>query len=83
MALSKEQIYEKLACEVSKRFEVPREVVEGDHDFVKRLGGDSIDVVELVVEVEDEFDIEIPDEDLDELTTLNKVTDYIYDHQGK
>ncbi|MFC4760822.1 acyl carrier protein [Fructobacillus durionis] len=83
MALSREQIYEKLECEVAKRFEVSKDKIEGDHDFVKEIGADSIDVVELVVEVEDEFDIEIPDEELDSLTTLNKVSDYVYEHQGK
>ncbi|MCK8616756.1 acyl carrier protein [Fructobacillus sp. M158] len=83
MALSKEQIYAKLEDEVAKRFNVSKDKIQGDHDFVKEIGADSIDVVELVVEVEDEFDLEIPDEDLDELTTLNKVTDYIYARQGK
>ncbi|MCO0831770.1 acyl carrier protein [Fructobacillus sp. W13] len=83
MALSKEQIYEQIKDEVAKRFAISEDKIEPNADFVEKIGADSIDVVELVVELEDEFDMEVPDEELDDLTTLNQVTDYVYAHQGK
>jgi acyl carrier protein len=48
-----------------------------DADLIKDLDVDSIDVVELVMALEEEFDIEIPDEDVENLTTLGKISAYI------
>jgi acyl carrier protein len=44
------------------------------------LGADSLDVVELVMELEDEFDLEISDEDAEKITTVGEVTNYIKSH---
>jgi acyl carrier protein len=59
--------------------------VEGDRikpeaSFIDDLGADSLDIVELVMAMEEEFDLEIPDEDAEKLRTVNDVTKYI---QGK
>ncbi|CAK8053573.1 acyl carrier protein [Eupransor demetentiae] len=83
MRLSKEEIYNQLVPEISKRFEIPRDQIQPSLDFVKDVEVDSIDFVELVLEVEDMFNIEIPDDDVEQLDTLQKTVDYIYDHQGK
>ena len=48
-----------------------------DADLIKDLDVDSIDVVELVMALEEEYDIEIPDEDVENLTTLGKISAYI------
>ena len=48
--------------------------------FVEDLGADSLDVVELIMEMEEEFDTEIPDEDIEGLKTLQDVVDYISSH---
>ncbi|MBQ9023427.1 MAG: acyl carrier protein [Eubacterium sp.] len=48
-----------------------------DADLIKDLEVDSIDVVELVMALEEEYDIEIPDEDVENLTTLGKISAYI------
>lgn len=48
-----------------------------DADLIKDLDVDSIDVVELVMALEEEYDIEIPDEAVENLTTLSKITAYI------
>lgn len=48
-----------------------------DADLIKDLDVDSIDVVELVMALEEEFDLEIPDEDVEKLTTLGKISAYI------
>jgi acyl carrier protein len=49
----------------------------------KHLGADSLDVVELVMLIEDEFDLEIEDEIVNEITTVQKILDYIQDHTTK
>lgn len=59
--------------------------VEGDRikpeaSFIDDLGADSLDIVELVMAMEEEFDLEIPDEDAEKLRTVSDVTKYI---QGK
>ena len=59
--------------------------VEGDRikpeaSFIDDLGADSLDIVELVMAMEEEFDLEIPDEDAEKLKTVSDVTTYI---QGK
>lgn len=54
--------------------------LKNDSRFVEDLGADSLDAVELVLEFEEEFDIEIPDEEAVKLTTVQNVIDYI-EHQ--
>ncbi|CAK1223868.1 acyl carrier protein [Fructobacillus evanidus] len=82
MAFTKEQIYDRLAKEAAQRFSLKAEKVSPDLNFAQDTSADSIDVVELVLEVEDEYNMEIPDEELDSLTTLQKVVDYVYVHQA-
>ena len=54
--------------------------VTSDASFVEDLGADSLDTVELVMAFEEEFDIEIPDEDAEKLTTVGEAVGYL---QGK
>jgi len=51
--------------------------VTPDASFVDDLGADSLDTVELVMALEEEFEIEIPDEDAEKITTVRQVVDYI------
>lgn len=51
--------------------------------FVDDLGADSLDTVELVMALEEEFSIEIPDEDADKITTVSEAIGYINDHSKK
>lgn len=51
--------------------------VTGDASFVDDLGADSLDTVELVMALEEEFGIEIPDEDAEKITTVKQAADYI------
>ena len=48
--------------------------------FIDDLGADSLDTVELVMALEDEFDLDIPDEDAEKLTTVGKAIDYVFEH---
>ena len=67
----KEVTADKLGIEESK--------ISEDSNFIEDLGADSLDTVELVMEMEEEFDIEIPDEDANDLRTVQDVIDYLED----
>ena len=65
----KEVIMDKLGVEESK--------ITAEASFVDDLGADSLDTVELVMQLEEEFGLEIPDEEAENLTTVQSVVDYI------
>jgi|TARA_B110000037_G_C16914050_1_gene421489 acyl carrier protein len=50
--------------------------------FIEDLGADSLDIVELVMAIEKEFDVEIPDEDADKIATVQDAIDYVSTHAG-
>ncbi|MDO6407967.1 acyl carrier protein [Pantoea phytobeneficialis] len=61
---------------------VKPEEVTNEKSFVDDLGADSLDTVELVMALEEEFDTEIPDEEAEKITTVQAAIDYITSHQG-
>lgn len=63
------------------RLGVEESEVKLEATFKEDLGADSLDVVELVMELEDEFDLEISDEDAEKISTVQDVVDYINSHQ--
>ena len=56
--------------------------IKPESKFVDDLGADSLDVVELIMAFEEEFDVEIPDEDAEKIATVQDVLDYIAEKQG-
>ncbi len=62
---------------------VEEETVTPEASFVDDLGADSLDTVELVMALEEEFGIEIPDEDAEKITRVKEATEYIEKHAGK
>ncbi len=60
-----------------------KEEVSNDASFVDDLGADSLDTVELVMALEEEFDCEIPDEEAEKITTVQEAIDYIERHLNK
>ena len=58
------------------------EEVTSEASFVDDLGADSLDTVELVMALEEEFETEIPDEDAEKITTVKEAVDYINEHLG-
>ncbi|MBF0105565.1 MAG: acyl carrier protein [Deltaproteobacteria bacterium] len=67
------KVIEIIATQLSLR----DEDIKPTSRFVDDLGADSLDIVELIMEMEEEFDIEIPDEDVEKMLTVKDVTDYI------
>jgi acyl carrier protein len=62
---------------------VEEDLVNPDASFVDDLGADSLDTVELVMALEEEFGIEIPDEDAEKITKVKEAIDYIQKHSKK
>ena len=65
---------------VIEQLGVKDEEVTNDASFVDDLGADSLDTVELVMALEEEFETEIPDEDAEKITTIQQAIDYITAH---
>ena len=66
-------ILEKIQNILAQQFEVSADSISADTNIVDDLGADSLDVVELIMSVEDEFGFSIPDEDAAELVTVGKL----------
>jgi acyl carrier protein len=72
-------VEEKVVGIVSEQLSVPKEEIARESSFVDDLKADSLDVVELVMEFEDEFEITIPDDDYEKIRTVGDAIDYIED----
>ncbi|MFP3019630.1 MAG: acyl carrier protein [Arsenophonus sp.] len=62
---------------IAEQLGVKEDEVRNNSSFVEDLGADSLDTVELVMALEEEFDIEIPDEEAEKITTVQAAIDYI------
>lgn len=76
-----EELLARVQKLVAERLGVDEADVKPEASFKEDLDADSLDVVELVMELEDEFDIEISDEDAEKILTVGNVLDYIKSHQ--
>lgn len=76
-------IEERVKKRIVAQLDVKSEEVTDDASFVDDLGADSLDMVELVMELEEEFDIEIPDDEAEKITTVQQAIDYIKAHVDK
>ncbi len=75
--MSQEEIFQKVQKIVSEQLGVDAAEVKPDANFANDLGADSLDTVELVMALEEEFDIEIPDEAAEGIATVQSAVDYI------
>ena len=66
---------------VAEQLGVNESEVKSESSFVNDLGADSLDTVELVMALEEEFECEIPDEDAEKITTVQQAMDYVLAHQ--
>jgi len=78
--MTKDEILKKVKEITSEQLGVDDSQITPEAKFVDDLGADSLDTVELVMALEEEFNLEIPDEEAEKLTTVEKVVDYIEDH---
>ncbi len=67
---------------VAEQLERDVNEVKSESSFIDDLGADSLDIVELVMKMEEEFSIEIPDEEAEKIKTVNDVVQYITAHKG-
>jgi acyl carrier protein len=72
-----ENIEAKVKKVVAEKLGVDEASIKDDSSFIDDLGADSLDTVELVMALEEEFDCEIPDEEAEKITTVQKAIDYI------
>jgi acyl carrier protein len=67
---------------VAEQLNVNADDIKEESKFVEDLGADSLDVVELIMELEEKFDIEIPDADAEKIATVGDVIKYIEEHSA-
>lgn len=75
--MSREEVERKLRSIIAEHMCIDGSDIKDDSRLYEDLGADSLDVVELVMAAEEEFEIEIPDDDVDDLTTFEKTVDYL------
>ncbi|MCI5764166.1 MULTISPECIES: acyl carrier protein [Pasteurellaceae] len=74
-------IEERVKKIIVEQLGVKEEEVKSEASFIEDLGADSLDTVELVMALEEEFDIEIPDEEAEKITTVQSAIDYVQNNQ--
>ncbi len=70
-------VYEKIKSMVSEQFKIDEKNITMETSFKDDLGADSIDLVELIMSLEDEFDLEIEDEEVENINTIEDAVNYI------
>ena len=75
--MSSEEVFEKVKAIIVEQLQVAENTVTEEASFIDDLGADSLDLVELIMALEEEFDIEIPDADAEKVVTVGDVVDYI------
>jgi acyl carrier protein len=76
-----EELFEKIKDVVAEQLNVEADEIHEDSSFVDDLGADSLDLVELVMALEDNFDMKIPDEDVEAIKTVGDAQTYIESHR--
>lgn len=73
-------VLEKVKMILSNQFDVDEDSITSETNIVEDLGADSLDVVDMLMSLEDEFDVEIPDEEIEKMRTVADVVAYIEEH---
>jgi len=75
-------VFEKIKMILADQLDVDAEEISLDTNIADDLGADSLDVVELLMSIEDEFDVEIPDEEIENLKSVGDVVEYIQNNMA-
>ena len=78
--MNTDEIFDKVKEIIIEQLGVSEDAVSNESSFIDDLGADSLDIVELIMALEEEFDIEIPDSDAEKVVTVGDVVEYIKDH---
>ena len=78
---NREQVRGEVVEIISNRLGVSKDQITDQTTFQEDLGADSLDVVELVMELEEKFKIQIPDEEAEKIKTVGAAVDYVVSHQ--
>ena len=70
-------VLEKVKAILSEQFDVEEDKITADTDLQEDLGADSLDVVDLLMSIEDEFEVEVPDEEIENIKTVGSLVSYI------
>jgi len=81
VALSRDEVYERVKSALGEQLGVDEAEITNEASFQEDLDADSLDLVELIMELEDQFGVKIPDEDAQKLTTVGQAVDYVVEHQ--
>ena len=76
----RKDVFEKVKKILCDQLDLEEEQVTEEAEVIEDLGADSLDIVDLVMTLEEEFDTEIPDEDIENLKTVGDIVKYIEDH---
>ena len=73
-------MFEKIRACIASQLGIDEEEIKMESSFMNDLGADSLDIVELIMALEEEYEIEIPDEDVEKITTVSDIVEYIKAH---
>ncbi|WP_179395576.1 acyl carrier protein [Lacticaseibacillus absianus] len=79
--MTEQEVFGKIASLIEDHFQIPADKITNELSFKKDLDADSIDTVEFVLELEDTFGAEIPDEDAEHIETVGDAVQYVLNHQ--
>ncbi len=81
MAASRDEVFERIREVLTERLSVEETDITEEANFQEDLGADSLDLVEMIMELEDQFGIKIPDEDAQQIQTVGQAVEYVTAHQ--